>query len=263
MQIEPGILLKKQKAVMNRQNDFAGSMPSISVILPALNEELNLEPLVNEIVDYFKINDIKYEIIIVDDGSTDNTYGTAKKLASTNENITVIQHHQTQGYGKSLRDGFESGNSDYLFYTDADRQFNIKSLNQFLPFIKNGDADMVIGYRINRKDSLLRKFLAWCYNKIICFLFTLHYKDIDCAFKLFKRETYQSLDIKSSDFLIDAELLAKARLQKVSITQLGVKHYPRSQGKSTVSYRYIILTLIRLFPLYHEIRELKNKQIVL
>jgi len=231
----------------------------ISITLPALNEVQNVGILSEEIMSYFEQKNIPCEIIIVDDGSSDGTGKSADALASKYKNISVIHHKINEGYGRSLRDGFHASKYEYLFFTDSDRQFKINSLDSFLPHIREENVDMVIGYRIARKDSFSRVFLSGCFNKLIRIIFSLKCKDIDCAFKLFKKEAFERLEIKSDDFLFNTELLAKAQLKKLSIVQAGVEHHPRSQGKSTVSYKHIISTLKRLYPLYREVREFKNK----
>jgi glycosyltransferase involved in cell wall biosynthesis len=230
---------------------------SISIVLPALNEEDNIESLVGQIKNYFKTNLIPHEIIIVDDGSTDQTGSIADRLAGEYEDITVIHHPENQGYGKSLRDGFHAGRHEYLFYTDADLQFKINSLDLFMPYMQKGEADMVVGYRIGRQDPWLRKFLAWGYNKFSSILFSLKVKDIDCAFKLFKKQSYLKLELLSNDFLIDTEILSKARTNKFIIEQVGVQHYPRAAGETTVSFKHILETLKGLAVLYFTNKKVK------
>jgi glycosyltransferase involved in cell wall biosynthesis len=229
--------------------------PGISIVLPALNEEDNVEILVDQIIKYFKTNSTPYEIIIVDDGSTDQTGSIADRLAGEYENITVIHHPVNQGYGKALRDGFQAGRHEYLFYTDADRQFKINSLDLFVPYMQKGAADMVVGYRVGRQDIFLRKFLAWGFNKFSSTLFSLNVKDIDCAFKLFKKQSYLRLELLSNDFLIDTEILTKARINKFIIEQVGVQHYPRAAGETTVSFKHILQTLKGLAALYLQTRK--------
>lgn len=243
---------------MNELHETVVLDTGISIIIPALNEEKNLEPLVTEIIDYFSSKHIPYEIIIVNDGSSDNTGKSADALASKYKNISTIHHVQNKGYGKSLKDGFNASRHEYLFFTDADRQFKINSLDAFLPLMKEGTADMIIGYRIDRKDNLLRKLLAWCFNRTACTLFSINSRDIDCAFKLFKKEVFSSLKIKSDDFLFNAELLAKAQIRQFNIIQVGVKHYPRFAGNSTISYKSISSTIKRLHSLHREVRDFKK-----
>ena len=234
----------------------------ISIILPALNEAQNIEELSKEIMHYLERRGIPYEIIIVNDGSTDQTGEIAQQLSTTHKNISVIHHSDNKGYGKSLKDGFEASRYDYLFFTDADRQFRIDSLDTFLPLMNEGNADMIIGYRIDRQDTFRRKIFAWCFNRMIHVLFSIDYKDIDCAFKLFKRDVFKSLEIISNDFLFNTELLAKAQITQCNIVQLGVPHYPRTHGKSTISYKSILLTLRMLFPLYREIKNFKKRMVL-
>jgi glycosyltransferase involved in cell wall biosynthesis len=234
----------------------------ISITLPALNEAENIESLAEEIIDYFVGTNLPYEIIIVNDGSSDKTGAIADALASRHETVSVLHHAQNQGYGKSLRDGFHASRYEYVFFTDADRQFRIRSLDNFLPCIRDGRADMVIGYRIHRQDARLRKVLSWIFNKIMQLLFAVPYKDIDCAFKLIKRELVERLEMQSDDFLFNAELLAKAQSQKSTVVQIGVEHYPRSKGESTVSFKHIPLTLRKLLYLYRVIKDFKKRNTV-
>ena len=231
----------------------------VSVTLPALNEEENIEKLSEEITHYFAHRHIPCEIIIVNDGSSDETGKVANVLASKHEHISVIHHPHNKGYGTSLKDGFHASKYEYLFFCDADRQFKINSFVSFLPYMKEGNADIVIGYRIARKDTFSRVFLSGCFNRLMRIIFSIDCKDIDCAFKLFKKEIFEKLAIESDDFLLNTEFLAKAQLKTLSIVQVGVEHHPRLQGNSTVSYKHIIATLKRLLPLYRKIREFKNQ----
>jgi len=230
----------------------------ISVTLPAFNEAENIEALAEEIMGYFEGKKITYEIIIVNDGSADETGKIAEALEAKHNTISVIHHSPNQGYGRSLLDGFKASRYEYLFFTDADRQFKIESLDEFIPHVREGNVDMVIGYRIDRQDPFMRKFLSGCFNLLIRVIFSLKVKDIDCAFKLFKKKSFEVLGIQSSDFLFNAELLTKAQLKKFSITQVGVRHYPRERGTSTISPKHIILTLKCLFALYKEVAAFKK-----
>ncbi len=244
---------------MNDNNKNTAPHFGISIILPALNEEDNLTPFVEEIVDYFDGLCAKYEVIIVNDGSTDNTGERARTLSILYNNITVIHHSERQGYGNSLKDGFHASTHDRVFFTDADRQFKIKSFDAFLPFLETEDVDMVIGYRIGRQDTILRKCCARVFNILMRILFSLSYKDLNCAFKLFKKEAFECLDIKTVDSLFNVELLAKATLKRLHIVQVGINHYPRLQGKSSVAYSSIPLILKQLFSLYREVKKLQKK----
>ena len=243
---------------MNMDTASTGGQQGISIILPALNEADNLKPLVSEVIDYLSGTHQNYEIIIVNDGSTDQTGEIAQQLSATHKNISVIHHPENKGYGRSLRDGFAASRYEYLFFTDADRQFRIKSLDSFLPWMEGGKADMVIGYRIDRKDTPRRRFLAWCFNRLARLLFSIRYRDIDCAFKVIRNTVFRSLQLTSDGFLFNTELLAKAQIRQCTIVQLGVEHFPRSGGSSTVSYHSVINTLKGLLTLHREVRRFRK-----
>ena len=244
---------------MNHKNKSNILNHGISIILPALNEEANIKPLIEEIVAYFDGICDKYEIVVVNDGSTDSTGVLAGRLSGKHKQVSVIHHSERKGYASTLKDGFNSTKYDMLFFTDADRQFKIKSFNAFLPFLEAEEVDMVIGYRLNRKDTFLRKFCAWLFNVLMRISFSLKYRDINCAFKLFKKEAFESLDIKTIDSLFNAELLAKATLKQLSIVEVGIDHYPRTQGKSSVSYKSIPFIIKQLLSLYREINSFSKK----
>lgn len=245
---------QKQKSLIYDLHEVPEIKEGISVVLPAFNEESTLEYLVGTIIDFFDSTQYSYEIIIVNDGSTDKTGEIASRLSTTHQNVSVIHHPENKGYGKSLKDGLYAGQYEYLFFTDADSQFKINSLESFFPFIKSGEADMVIGYRINRKDNPLRKLCARSFNSLVQVLFSLEYKDINCAFKLFKKEAFERLNVEADDSLFNAELLVKASRNDLRIVQLGVDHYPRVGGESTVSYTFIPSIIKNLFSLRRTIK---------
>lgn len=178
--------------LLNERNGSTPLNQGISIVLPALNEADNLETLIHDSIDYFNKRDIPFEIIVVNDGSTDRTGEVADGLAEAYGHLSVIHHARNEGYGKSLKDGFRASRYDYLFFTDSDHQFRIDNLDKFIPFMEEGKGDMIIGYRMNRQDGSLRKCLAYCFNQIAARLFSIAYKDIDCAFKLFRKSDFES-----------------------------------------------------------------------
>lgn len=232
----------------------------ISIILPALNEENNIGLAIREIIDYLSGYDIDYEIIVVNDGSKDSTGLIADEIAKTNSKIKIINHEVNGGYGKSLKDGFDKGKFSLVFFTDSDRQFDIKSLSIMLPLMQTGVVDLLIGYRLKRKDPFIRRFLSWGFNTLAGFLFDLNVKDIDCAFKIFKKEIFSKIEIESKNFLINTEILAKARYFGYNILEVGVEHFPRTAGQSTISIKYIPLTLFELFRIYRSLQKLKKSR---
>jgi len=209
----------------------AAGKPSISVFFPCYNEMDNIAGFVEKAVDALTGLSDDFEIILVDDGSTDGTAELMDSLALKSEKIKAIHHKTNSGYGAALQTGFRAATKQLVFYTDGDGQFDIAELAGIVPLIKQ--YDIVSCYRINRQDNLLRKLNAFCWTKLICTLFGLKLKDIDCAFKLFKREIFDNIEMQSTGALIDTEILARARRKGYTITQTGVHHYRRTAGAQT------------------------------
>jgi dolichol-phosphate mannosyltransferase len=174
-----------------------------------------------------------FEIIVVDDGSTDGTSDAlGDLLIEHHPTLRVIRHRVNSGYGAAIRTGFVNSRSRLAFYTDSDRQFDIAELEWFLPLV--ADHDVVIGFRVYRYDSVLRCILSWFYNRLVRVLFRVRVRDVDCAFKLFRREVVDKITIESTDFFVDTELVARARKWNFRIIEKGVRHYPRLAGETTV-----------------------------
>ncbi|MDD5005773.1 MAG: glycosyltransferase family 2 protein [Candidatus Omnitrophica bacterium] len=226
---------------------------SFSFVTPAYNEQENIRKIVGDAYNFLNRNFSDFEIIVVDDGSKDNTPKVCEELTSAyKDKLIVIRHLKNRGYGAALRTGLFSAKKDLVFYTDADNQFDIKEIVNFMPYID--DYDLVIGYRKNRNDVLLRKLCAFVYNRFIFLLFNLNVRDIDCSFKLFKRNSLRRLSIDRDEFFVDTELLLKAKLENLKIKELPVTHFPRRAGKSTVKLSNILATLRDIAYLYPKLR---------
>jgi glycosyltransferase involved in cell wall biosynthesis len=172
-----------------------------------------------------------YQIIIVNDGSKDNTKEVAESLAKQYANVEVKSHTTNKGYGAALRTGFQSAKKNWVFYTDGDNQFDINEITLLMPLMEN--HDIVSGYRIDRKDPFIRKLNAGIFNLGLYLLFGLRIRDVDCAFKLYKRDLFDKIEIISDGALVDAEIMIKARKLKYRIGQIGVHHFPRTAGHQT------------------------------
>lgn len=219
----------------------------VSCVFPAYNEEKNIGNAISKAVDVFECLNLDYEIIVVDDGSEDATSKVTLNMIKKNNNIRLIKHSRNFGYADALKTGFKSSGKDFIFYTDADNQFDIKDIIKALPLIQ--DADMVIGYRKKRADNFIRKIGSFGYNLIARMLFRLDVKDIDCAFKLFRRKIFKKIEIETKEWLVDTEILVKGKKNNMIIKQIEVKHLPRKYGKVKVKPFDILSSLAGLLNL--------------
>jgi glycosyltransferase involved in cell wall biosynthesis len=219
---------------------------SISAVLPAYNEEENIETATRRMADVLRSLNLRdWEVIVVDDGSVDQTGKIADRLAEEDPgHLRVFHHSPNRGYAEALKTGFTSSQYQLIFYTDSDNQFDVREITSLLPLIE--DADIVNGFRIYRFDPLTRLVLSWGFNLLVRILFRIKVRDIDCAFKLFRREVFDKVNIESKKFFVDAEVLAKARYFGFRMTEVGVRHYPRPAGRSTVRASHIPATLMEL-----------------
>jgi glycosyltransferase involved in cell wall biosynthesis len=228
-------------------------MVSISVFFPCYNEQENVGRTVEKALDVLEKLNADFEVIIVNDGSSDDTGRIADEMAVRHGRIKVVHHRDNLGYGAALQSGFKAATKELVFYTDGDGQFDINEMPPLLSLMEQ--YDIVSCYRLNRQDSIIRKINGWCWTKLVCLLFGLKIRDIDCAFKLYKREIFDKIELSSKGALIDAEILARAVRKGYRITQKGVHHYPRAAGKQTgASVRVIVRAFRELFKLQSRIR---------
>lgn len=231
---------------------------SISFVIPAFNEQGNIKKITENAYNFLSNNFSNFEIIIVDDGSLDNTQALCHELMEKlKDKLVVLRHEKNRGYGAALRTGLSSAKYDLVFYTDADNQFDITEINEFMGYIH--DYDLVIGYRKNRKDIFLRKFSSFVFNRLIYLLFKIDVNDIDCSFKLFRKDSLKLLSIDTDEFLADTELLVKANQKNLKIKELPVTHLPRLSGKSTVKMRHVFSTIRDIIFLLRKLTSSQNK----
>jgi len=226
---------------------------SISVFFPCYNEEGNVGRVIGRTKEMLEQMGADYEIIIVDDGSKDETGQIADEMAKKDNRIKVVHHSPNKGYGGALQSGFKAATKELIFFTDGDGQFDTEEIKIMLPLIEQND--IVCGYRLDRKDSVMRKLNGWLWTKLVNILFGMHIRDIDCAFKLFRRSVTADMKMTSTGALISAEILARATRQGSRITQVGVHHYPRTAGEQTGAKLKVILRAFKeLFALYNRIK---------
>jgi glycosyltransferase involved in cell wall biosynthesis len=216
---------------------------SLSVVLPAYNEEASIQQIISAITNVLSgwIND--FEIIVVNDGSKDHTEEIVKWLCQQNPYVRLINHKINQGYGAALITGFESASKELIFFMDADGQFDIRDLARFFPLIE--DYDAVLGYRNPRCDSWLRSLNAWGWKQLIRLVLGIHVRDIDCAFKLFRAEFFQTHRLETRGAMINAEILYKFSRAGYTYTEVSVRHLPRQGGKATGAKPAVILRALR------------------
>jgi len=200
---------------------------------------------VQKVIVYGKAQNFPFEIIVVNDGSHDQTQRNVEQLQKLYQEIHLINHKQNRGYGEALRSGFNAAKMDWIFLMDSDGQFDISQLDIFLPHTPT--HDMLLGYRVHRADTTIRVILGWGYTVFMNFLFGLQFKDIDCAFKLFRKTVWQKVQpITSKDHKIfSVELLWNAKRANLRIKELPVSHYPRLKGTSTGARLDIIWQMVK------------------
>ena len=229
---------------------------SLSVFFPVVNEEANLENIVSHAVRVLENLKLDYEIIIVDDGSTDKTGEIAEKLAKENSLIQVLHHNGNYGYGEALKTGFYNAKYEIIVYTDGDGQFNFSEVDNFLEKIEA--YDLIIGFRIKRKDNFIRTLFAKGWAFALFLFFGLNLKDVDCGFKMIRKKVLDTIPKLESTRggMINAELAIKAKKFGFKITQIGVNHYPRVAGKPTgANINVIVSSFADLFKLWWRLRK--------
>lgn len=203
----------------------------ISFVIPAYNEVGNIGQVIADCLNTAQRISRHYEIIIVDDGSMDGTTGRIREMALTNPDIVMIRHENNMGVGAATRDGLASARYPYVFYMDGDGQFDVREIERLLPY--HQDYDFVVGYRTSRADPGHRRFNTFLYNSLIKILFRLPVRDVNCAFKLIKRESLRRLSASSHSAFYLAEILVAAKRQGMSFMEIAVSHYPRKTGRPT------------------------------
>lgn len=206
---------------------------SLSVFFPVYNEEENLPTTVEQTLHVLEESPYvdEFEIILVNDGSSDGSAALAEKIAKGASTVRVVHHPQNMGYGQALKTGIAAARMDYVFFTDADLQFDIVELNALLAHVDQ--YPVVVGYRSPRRDPFMRLLNAWGWNLLNRLLFGLHVRDIDCAFKVFRRELVQKLALESQGAMISAEILIRLTRSGIRVKEIPVSHLPRLYGSAT------------------------------
>ena len=224
-------------------------VPRLSYFFPAHNEEANLRGLVEEALATLPTLAETWEIVVVNDGSRDETGAIADELTAAHPGLVRAVHHPTNlGYGAALLSGFRASRHDLVAFTDGDRQFRVADVGRLTERLAAGDdPDVVVGYRIKRADPLVRTLYAKAYRFANLVWFGLRVRDVDCACKLFRREALDGIAVESGGAFFSAELLIKLRAAGRTVVEVGVPHHPRTAGSPTGAKPSVVLRAVRDF----------------
>ena len=218
-------------------------MSSLSIVLPAYNEEANVESAVEQVSTVAHGLGMDYEIILVNDGSADRTGEIGRELVQRIPAFRLVEHYPNRGYGGALKAGFNAATKELVAFVPADNQFDFNEIHLLLDAIDG--ADIVSGYRAKREDPFVRKLNAFGWNTLVRLLFGPLCRDIDCGFKLFRRAVWDRVSVVSDGAMIDTEFLAGARARGFSITEVPVTHLPRVGGEATGANLRVIAKAFR------------------
>jgi glycosyltransferase involved in cell wall biosynthesis len=229
------------------------AVDQLSVVLPAYNEEANIERVVKQVIAYLDPKGIDYEILPVNDGSRDRTGEILARLAQESPRVRPQQHVQNRGYGAALRTGFDAANRRYVFYMDGDGQFDITDLDKLLPLAS--EDVIVTGYRIERRDPLMRRLNAKLFGGwLVRVMLGVYVRDLNCAFKLIPKKVFHAITLETNGALVNAELYGRAIRAGFGIREIGVHHYPREAGVQTGAHLSVIVrALYDIFRLRQQI----------
>ena len=222
-------------------------LPGLSFFFPARDEELNVGPMVAQALAVLPAYADRVDVTIVDDGSSDRTGDIGDELASADPRVKVIHNRPGRGYGGAVRAGFMSATQPFIFFTDGDQQFDVADFDR-LVVAMGPDVDAVIGYRIKRADPFRRLLVSGVYNRLITLLFAGGWRDVDCAFKLFRADVFERVPlarVRSNGAFFSPELLITLRAHGIRMREVGIPHHPRLHHEPKGAPPKVILKAIR------------------
>jgi glycosyltransferase involved in cell wall biosynthesis len=248
---------------------MAATFESLTLFFPMWNEEEMIHRTVeaarevgDDLVAAGQIG--TYEILLVDDASTDATGKIADELAVADPRVRVIHHAENRKLGASVRTGLAEASGELVLYTDADMPFDLADLHKAIRLLRVYDADIVSAYRFDRTgEGGVRAVYSYVYNTLVKLLLRLKIRDVNFAFKLLRKNVIHHLQLESEGSLIDVELLAKAQRLGFHIIQFGVDYFPRDRGTSTLSSPAVIVNIVkeltRLLPSMRKVERLPDR----
>ncbi|MGH9967472.1 MAG: glycosyltransferase family 2 protein [Pyrinomonadaceae bacterium] len=236
----------------------AQSRLGISVFFPAFNDAGSIVQLVKDGLAVLENLTDDYEVLVINDGSTDATSVVLAELTRSEPNVRVIHHERNMGYGTALRTGFRNAKKDLIFYTDGDGQYDVRQLSELRHLLIEG-VDVVNGYKVRRADNSSRKVFGAVYNQIARYLFRLPIRDVDCDFRLLRRSIIQDSDLTSSSGAICIELVYKLQAAGAVFVETPVFHYPRVHGESQFfTVGRVVRTVLDCFSLWWRLVGLRH-----
>lgn len=237
---------------------------SLTIFYPMWNEEETIE---RAVAAAFEAGDVliesgeiaRYDVLIIDDASTDATGRIADAMAASDERISVIHHEVNRKLGGTLKTGFENAKGEIVLYTDADLPFDMAEVSKAVRLLRIYEADIVSAYRFDRTGEGVRRLVySYVYNHLIQTVFGLRLRDMNFAFKLMRRSLLDNVELRSEGSFIDVELLARAQKLGFTIVQFGVDYFPRTRGISTLSSNAVIFKILReMWQLRSELQSLE------
>ena len=210
-------------------NDQGGS--SLSLFFPAFNDAATIASLVSDALAVLPSLCDDYEVIVVNDGSTDATDAVLDELARAEPRLRVVHHGRNRGYGAALKSGFESASKELIFYTDGDGQYDVRELLSLYPLLTPG-VDVVNGFKVRRADGLHRRWLGAAYNRLAHLFFRLPVRDVDCDFRLLRASAVRRVAFTTSGGTVCVELIHGLRAAGCVFAEAPVNHYARAHGRS-------------------------------
>lgn len=235
---------------------------SISAFFPCYNDAGTIASMVELATLTLKKITSDFEVIVVDDGSTDASREILKELAGKNKYLKLVSHEKNKGYGGALISGFAKASRDWIFYTDGDFQYDVSELAKLVAKI-NSQVDIVQGYKIKRHDPLYRIIIGDCYNILVKFLFAIKIRDVDCDFRLIRKTVFDKVKLKHQSGVITVEMVKKISDAHFKFSEVGVSHFWRSYGRSQIfNFKRITRVLVELLILYKELMLPKWRRII-
>lgn len=226
------------------------SRPGISVFFPAYNDAHSIGKLVEDALEILPDLTDDYEVIVVNDGSQDETANVLSALRAKHKNLRVVEHETNKGYGAALQSGFGAAGKDLVFYTDGDGQYDVRELPKLFALLDE-QIGVVNGYKMERADKINRKIVGGFYSRLAYFLFSLPIRDVDCDFRLIRREFLCKITLSTTSGGICVELVYKLKKAGARFEEVGVNHYERAFGKSQFfTVRRVAKTLLDFFSLW-------------